>query len=257
MCAFNHPFIVKLHATYKSKDRLYFLLDPVMGGELFTVLRKNRLFPESTARFYAASVLLAFEHMHAREYVYRDLKPENLLIDYDGYIKVTDFGFAKRVKTKTWTLCGTPEYLAPEIVAGKGHGKGVDWWTLGVLIFEMLASYTPFYHEDHMKMYQKIARGKVKYPPHFSMEAKDLCRQLLEPQPTRRLGVIQGGAQHIKEHPWFAGFDFKALVEKKLTPPYKPKIKNQFDVSNFDDVGEAGLEVPSYSDDGSAWDKEF
>jgi cGMP-dependent protein kinase len=132
MATMDHPFLVKLHATYKDRNRLFFVLDPILGGELFTVLREKTLFDEDTARFYAAHVVLAFEYMHSRGYCYRDLKPENLLIDKDGYLKVTDFGFAKNIGDgRTWTLCGTPDYLAPEIVSGKGHGKGVDWWTLG------------------------------------------------------------------------------------------------------------------------------
>jgi len=132
MAQMNHPFLVKLHATYKDKNRLFLLLQPVMGGELFSVLREKTLFDEDVARFFAASVVLAFEYMHTMNVVYRDLKPENLLLDEQGFLKITDFGFAKDIGDgRTWTLCGTPDYLAPEIVAGKGHGKGVDWWTLG------------------------------------------------------------------------------------------------------------------------------
>lgn len=254
----KHPFIIRLYATYKDRDRLYFLLEPSLGGELFTVLRKKRLFKPNTARFYAACVVLAFQYMHSLDTVYRDLKPENLLLDKEGYIKVTDFGFAKKIKAKTWTLCGTPEYLAPEIVAGKGHGKGVDWWTVGVLIFEMLASYTPFYHEDHMHMYARIARGKVKFPSHegFDQGSKGIIRSLLNVQPSKRLGVIQGGADRVREHPFFKNFDFKALLERKLDGPIKPNIKNNCDMSNFEDYG-GHDDIKPYQDDGSNWDKDF
>jgi len=257
MIALVHPFITRLHATYKDHNKLFFLLEPSLGGELFSVLRKNRLFPESTGKFYAASVLLAFEYMHSKNIVYRDLKPENLLLDHEGYIKVTDFGFAKRIKGKTWTLCGTPEYLAPEIVGGKGHGKGVDWWTLGILLFEMLASYTPFYHEDHMKMYQKITKGKINFPAHFSPEAKSLISGLLTVDPTKRLGVIHGGATTIKAHPFFADFSFDALLQRKLKGPIIPKLRNPTDMSNFDDYSSLREEERPYVDDGSNWDRDF
>ena len=157
----QHPFLNTFHGTFQSRNKLHFLLEPCLGGELFTVLRQRRLFPEDAARFYAASVVLAFAYMHSKDTVYRDLKPENLMLTAEGYLKVADFGFAKKITGKTWTLCGTPDYLAPEIVASRGHGKGVDWWTLGVLIFEMLASYPPFYDEDQIRTYNKIL--EVRY----------------------------------------------------------------------------------------------
>ncbi len=200
MMRFNSEFLVKLYNTYKDRDALYFLLEPCLGGELFTLLRSRTSFNEKTTKFYAGCVTLAFEYMHQSDTVYRDLKPENLLIARDGYIKVTDFGFAKVVKDRTWTLCGTPDYLAPEVVSGQGHGKAVDWWTLGVLIYEMLASYPPFYDEDPMKTYAKIMHGTVAYPKHFSADAKDLIGKLLHPKPTKRLGAIKGTPCRIT---WF------------------------------------------------------
>jgi len=213
---FDHPFLVKLYQTYKDKDRLYFLLEPCLGGDLFSMLRQKTMVDEDAARFYAGSVVLAFEYMHARDIIYRDLKPENLLLDKSGYLKVTDFGFARFIGDgRTFTLCGTPDYLSPEIVAGKGHGKGVDWWTLGIFIFEMLASYPPFFDEDPMKTYEKILHGKVTFPMHFSKDAISIITKLLQHKATRRLGVMKGGAKLIKKHPWFKNFDFDALVAKK------------------------------------------
>lgn len=198
MMRMNHPFLIRLYQTFKDKNTLYFVLEPVMGGELFSLLRRRRLFKETTAQFYAGAVISAFGYMHSRDTVYRDLKPENLLLDEQGFIKITDFGFAKRIGNgKTWTLCGTPDYLAPEIVSGRGHGKGVDWWTVGVLIYEMIASYTPFYHQNQLKMYDKIVRGKYKFPSHFSRSAKQIVAELLEHKPTKRLGVIAGGNEKI------------------------------------------------------------
>jgi serine/threonine protein kinase len=257
MLMLQHPFIIRLFATFRDKNRLMFLLEPILGGELFTVLRARTLFDEDTSRFFAASVVLAFEFMHDKNIIYRDLKPENLLLDHEGYLKVTDFGFAKELSGRTWTLCGTPDYLAPEIVAGKGHGKGVDWWTLGVFIYEMLASYPPFYDEDPMKTYAKIIHGTITFPSHFSKDAINLIQKLLHHKPTKRLGVVAGGAKLIKKHPWFKGFDWDALYARKLKAYIIPKIKSTEDLSNFDDYGEKEHRTDPYDDDGSNWDAEF
>jgi cGMP-dependent protein kinase len=258
MASLNHPFLINLRQTFKDEESLFFLLELCLGGELFTVLRARTAFDEKTARFYAGCVILAFEHMHDHDIIYRDLKPENLMVNDDGYLKVTDFGFAKVVPDRTWTLCGTPDYLAPEVVSGQGHGKGVDWWTLGILIYEMLASYPPFYDDDPMRTYSKIMYGSVNYPKHFSKEAVNLIQKLLHPKATKRLGVLKGGATLIKEHPWFRGFDWDALYNRKLKAPIIPKISSPEDMSNFDEYpDEEEEEFPPYEDDGSNWDADF
>lgn len=261
MANLNFPFLCRLHATHKDTNRLFFLMEVCMAGDLFTVLRARTLFPEDTARFYAASVVLAFEFMHEKNIIYRDLKPENLLLDHLGFLKVTDFGFAKEIGKdgRTWTLCGTPDYLSPEIVSGKGHGKAVDWWTLGVLIYEMLASYPPFYDEEPMKTYQKIVSGKVTYPPHFSPEATNLISKLLQLKPANRLGVIKGGAALIKAHPWFKGFDWNAHVAQKIAPPILlpvTAVTEQSGLPAIDPESEMPPEM-RYTDDGTNWDKDF
>uniref|UniRef100_A0A5S6QTK3 Protein kinase domain-containing protein n=1 Tax=Trichuris muris TaxID=70415 RepID=A0A5S6QTK3_TRIMR len=152
LSALNYPFLVKLIASGKDNSYLYLVLEFVSGGELFTLLRRLKRFPEAMVQFYSAQVVLAFEYLHAVDIVYRDLKPENLLIDSKGYLKVTDLGLAKLIKTnRTYTMCGTPEYLAPEIIQSRGYGKGVDWWATGILIFEMLAGQVPFYSNNHMR----------------------------------------------------------------------------------------------------------
>jgi protein kinase A len=181
------------------------------------------------------------------------------LLDKEGYIKIVDFGFAKICNEMTYTLCGTPDYLAPEVIMGQGHAKGVDWWTLGVLIFEMLASYPPFYDEDPMETYKKILSGQVEYPRHFSKEVIDLLSKLLHPKSTKRYGVIKGGAALIKNHPWFAGFDWDALDAKKIKGPYLPEVHDVDDLHNFAALAEEELEFdfPPYVDDGTGWDKEF
>jgi serine/threonine protein kinase len=160
----SHPFIVNLLGMQFDEKRLYLLFEYVPGGELFSYLRREGKFSESSSQFYAAEILLAFEHLHKSKIVYRDLKPENLLLTKKGHIKITDFGFAKVVPDRTYSLCGTPEYLAPEIIQTAGHGKGVDWWALGILIYEMLAGYPPFNAETQQGIYAKICAGEISWP---------------------------------------------------------------------------------------------
>eukprot|EP00808_Paulinella_micropora_P020544 g36056.t1 len=266
----DHPFIIKLYGTFKDKDKLYFLLEPSLGGELFSVLQERTLFDEPTARFFASCVVSAFAYMHDRSIIYRDLKPENLLLDKQGFLKITDFGFAKDISAgRTWTLCGTPDYLAPEIVSGKdylapeivsgkGHGKGVDWWTLGVFVYEMLASYPPFYDEDPMKTYAKIMHGSITFPSHFSKEAVGLVKKLLHHKPFKRLGVVKGGSRLVCKHPWFKDVNWTNLESRKVAPPIVPTIKDQFDLGNFDQYPEdEEEETQPYTDDGTGWDDEF
>jgi len=170
----DHPFILKLHHTYKDSIYVYFLLELALGGELFTFLRRREKFDEPSARFYIASVVLAFEHMHTRSIAYRDLKPENLILDSQGYLKVVDFGLAKVVLDRTWTLCGTPDYLAPEIILNRGHDKAVDYWALGVLIYELIAGVVPFFAEDPMQVYSLVLTGNIKFPVHFGYVIFDI-----------------------------------------------------------------------------------
>lgn len=225
MMELDHPFLVKLYRTFRDQSKIYFLLEPALGGELFAVLRTRSMLDNDSARFYIASVTLAFEYMHSYEIIYRDLKPENLLLDTGGFLKITDFGFAKKLGEdgRTYTLCGTPDYLAPEVIISAGHGKGVDWWCLGVLTYELLASMPPFYDEQGgIKTYSKIKRLQYKIPKHFSEEATQLIRAFLTIKPTERLGVTKGGATNIKRHAWFKGLDWNALITKTMAPPIEP-----------------------------------
>eukprot|EP00468_Gymnochlora_sp_CCMP2014_P003604 CAMPEP_0167753154 /NCGR_PEP_ID=MMETSP0110_2-20121227/7548_1 /TAXON_ID=629695 /ORGANISM="Gymnochlora sp., Strain CCMP2014" /LENGTH=761 /DNA_ID=CAMNT_0007638873 /DNA_START=3 /DNA_END=2288 /DNA_ORIENTATION=+ len=257
MEALDHPFCIKLFGYYHDPKCIYLLLEVALGGELFSILRSRMFFNNSTSRFYAGCVVLAFEYMHERDIIYRDLKPENLLLDSRGFLKVTDFGFAKVVPDRTHTLCGTPDYLAPEIVQGSGHGKAVDWWTLGVLIYEMITSSPPFYDDDQMVTYQKIVSGAYSFPSHFRSDAKSIVKKLLHPKPHKRLGAVKGGARVIKVHDWFHGFDFDALVNMKMKPPIVPKIKHERDLTNFDDYGdEDSGPIPVYRGREN-WDKDF
>ncbi|KAG2238061.1 hypothetical protein INT48_002628 [Thamnidium elegans] len=232
--AVANPFLVNLWGTFQDDANLYMVMDYVPGGELFSVLRKSKRFPDHVAKFYAAEVTLAIEYLHNKDVVYRDLKPENLLLDTNGHIKITDFGFAKHVPDITWTLCGTPDYLAPEVIQSKGYSKAVDWWSLGVLIFEMLAGYPPFYDDDHLKLYEKILQGKIRWPSYFDPNAKDLLKHLLTSDLSRRYGNLKNGANDIKNHPWFQGVDFERVANRQIRAPYIPQIRGDGDASHFD-----------------------
>ncbi|CAO3692078.1 unnamed protein product [Umbelopsis ramanniana] len=228
------PFIVNLYCTFQDDRNLYMMLEYVVGGELFSHLRRAGRFTTDITRFYASEILLAVEYLHSKDIIYRDLKPENLLLDHRGHIKITDFGFAKTVLDRTWTLCGTPEYLAPEIIQSKGHGKAVDWWAMGILIFEMLAGYPPFYDDNSFGIYEKILAGKVMFPAHFDPYAKDLLKRLLVGDRSRRLGNLKGGAEDVKRHKWFRGVDWFGLLEKKVQAPIVPPYRHPGDTSNFE-----------------------
>ncbi|CAO3687424.1 hypothetical protein G6F70_007273 [Rhizopus microsporus] len=227
-------FMVNLWGTFQDDTNLYMVLDFVAGGELFSLMRKRKKFDEDTARFYAAEVLLAICHLHQNNIIYRDLKPENILLDAQGHIKLTDFGFAKVVPDITWTLCGTPDYLAPEIIQSKGYGKAVDFWALGVLIYEMLSGVAPFYDDNQFRLYEKIITCKPVYPSHFSPEATDLLKHLLTPDLSSRYGNLKGGPQDLIQHPWFQPIDFDQLAKRQIKPPYIPQVKEPGDSSNFD-----------------------
>ncbi|OZJ03458.1 hypothetical protein BZG36_02754, partial [Bifiguratus adelaidae] len=221
LASVSNPFLVNMWGTFQDDANLYLVMDYVPGGELFSVLRKSQAslvrFPDHVAKFYAAEVVLALDYLHQRDIIYRDLKPENLLIDAAGHIKVTDFGFAKAVPDITWTLCGTPDYLAPEIIQAKGY-----------------TGYPPFYDEDHLKLYEKILAGKVKWPSYFTDEAKDLLKRLLTADLSKRFGNLRGGAEDIKYHKWFAGVDWQRMRRREIRAPYIPNIPNEGDTSHFD-----------------------
>jgi serine/threonine protein kinase len=230
----SHPFIVNMIRGFMDDDRLYILLEYVVGGELFSHLRKSGKFPNDVAKFYSAEVMNAFEYLHSKDIIYRDLKPENLLLDGLGNIKITDFGFAKRVSERTFTLCGTPEYLAPEMIQSKGHHKAVDWWALGILLYEMLVGYPPFFDESPFKIYEKILEGKLQFPKWIDPRAKDLTKGLLTQDPTKRLGSLKRGVQDIKKHKYYAGIDWDVLMSKKIPAPIPVRLSKEGDSRYFD-----------------------
>ncbi|GAU95607.1 hypothetical protein RvY_07198-2 [Ramazzottius varieornatus] len=235
----NHPFIVNLFWTKHDTSNLYMLLEYAPGGELFSYLRSVRRFSSGTAMFYAAEIILALEYLHERSIVYRDLKPENLLLDAEGHIKVTDFGFAKEINERiAYTLCGTPDYLAPEIILGRGYNKGVDYWAFGILCYEMLVGHPPFFSDNPMGIYEKILDGLVRWPKTMDLVAKDLIKKLLAGDRTKRLGCMKEGVGEIKSHKWFRPINWTSCYERKLEPPYVPKVSHPGDARNFDDYPE-------------------
>ncbi|EGC32560.1 hypothetical protein DICPUDRAFT_98847 [Dictyostelium purpureum] len=230
----SHPFIVNLHYAFQTKDKLYMVLDFVNGGELFFHLKREGRFSEPRVKIYAAEIVSALDHLHRQDIVYRDLKPENILLDSEGHICITDFGLSKKIETNdgTFTFCGTPEYLAPEVLNGHGHGCAVDWWSLGTLLYEMLTGLPPFYSQNVSMMYQKILNGELKIPTYISPEAKSLLEGLLTREVDKRLGS-KGGAE-VKKHPWFKNIDWEKLDRKEVEVHFKPKVKSGTDISQID-----------------------
>jgi len=232
----QHPFIVQLHFAFQTKDKLYMILDYINGGELFFHLKKEGRFQENRVRFYAAEIVCSMAHLHGLGIVYRDLKPENILLNHEGHITITDFGLSKQIDSTegTHTFCGTPEYLAPEVLKGQGHGHAVDWWSLGTLIYEMLTGLPPFYSQNINIMYQKILNGELRFPSYVSSEAQSLLEGLLTRDVDKRLGSGADGSNDIKKHVFFSGIDWEKLERKEIEPPFKPKVKSETDTSQID-----------------------
>uniref|UniRef100_H3AQU0 Ribosomal protein S6 kinase alpha-5 n=1 Tax=Latimeria chalumnae TaxID=7897 RepID=H3AQU0_LATCH len=236
------PFLVTLHYAFQTDTKLHLILDYVSGGEMFTHLYQRDHFTEDEVRIYIGEIILALEHLHKLGIVYRDIKLENILLDSDGHVVLTDFGLSKEFltdeKERTYSFCGTIEYMAPEIIRGKmGHGKSVDWWSLGILMFELLTGASPFTLEGEKNTQVEVSRRILKGNPPFSSEigpmARDLLQKLLIKDPKRRLGSGPRGAEEIKLHPFFKGLNWEDLAAKKIPAPLKPEIRNEMDVSNF------------------------
>lgn len=232
----RHPFIVSLQFSFQSKEKLYFVLDYCPGGELFFYLQNIGRFKEKTACFYASNILLGIEELHRNDIIYRDLKPENVLIGYDGYAKITDFGLSKeniKGNSDAHSFCGTPEYLAPEILTKSGHGKAADWWSFGAIIYEMLVGVPPFYTKNRQKLYQNIKSAELTLEDWLSSNAKDLLSKLLTKDPNKRLGSGELGAQEVKDHPFFSNISWDDIYNKTQKPPYTPQLDSDGDVKHF------------------------
>ncbi|CEI95899.1 hypothetical protein RMCBS344292_10075 [Rhizopus microsporus] len=222
----SHPFLVKLWGTFQTDSHVFFVTDYVPGDELFRLIRKKKGLTELEAKFYAAETVLALEYLHNRDIAYRDLKPENILLDNHGHIKLIDFGLAKQVSDVTYTLCGTPDYLAPEVIRARGYTKEVDWWSLGVLIYEMIVGHAPFTSKNPIELYENILLCSIQWPSDISSEAKDLIQGLLKVKPADRYNL-----QEIKAHPWFADIDFEQLLSCNVDAPNIPDLQDNDDTS--------------------------
>ena len=233
----DHPFLVGMVFCFQTEERIYFIMPFIRGGELFQHLKNEKIFNEEKVKLYAAMIGLGLGHIHSQGIIYRDIKPENILIDENGYLKIADFGMAKILigNEKANSFCGTPEYLSPEIILGTGHNKSSDWWSYGILLFEMLFGLPPFYCDNNERMYQLIIHADLKFPKKIpsSENFKDLIRKLLNKNPDKRLGSIND-FDDIKNHPFFADINFDDLLAKKIKAPYIPALKDATDTTNFD-----------------------
>ncbi|XP_030748996.1 cGMP-dependent protein kinase egl-4-like isoform X2 [Sitophilus oryzae] len=259
----DNNFIVKLYQTFKDSKYIYFLQEPCMGGDLWNLLRrqKKKCFESDTAKFYSACVVEAFGYLHSKDIVYRDLKPENVMVCSNGYIKLTDFGFAKKIPNQDHAVSfvGTAEYISPEIILSKPHDKGVDYWALGIFIYEMLVGYTPFKNSDHNdeKTYKAILKGIdfATFPAIISPRARNLIKKLCRPLSIDRIGCQKNGVDDIRIHPWFSKVDWEKLGNLEVEPPILICLNGKSDTRYFDYVKDKDHEVAV--DDFTTWDKDF
>lgn len=231
-----HPFIVQLRYSFQTKSKLYLILDFINGGHLFFQLYRQGTFSEDLARLYTAEIVSAVGHLHDHGIIHRDLKPENILLDAEGHVKLTDFGLAKEVEesTQTNSMCGTVEYMAPEILLAKGHGKAADWWSVGILLYEMLTGQPPFTHRNRQKLQEKIVKDKFKLPAYLSSEAHSLLKGLLQKDPSKRLGIGENKSNGIKQHKWFKCINWSKLEARAIQPNFRPEVKGMDCIANFD-----------------------
>eukprot|EP00595_Chromulina_sp_UTEXLB2642_P003757 CAMPEP_0196765640 /NCGR_PEP_ID=MMETSP1095-20130614/10249_1 /TAXON_ID=96789 ORGANISM="Chromulina nebulosa, Strain UTEXLB2642" /NCGR_SAMPLE_ID=MMETSP1095 /ASSEMBLY_ACC=CAM_ASM_000446 /LENGTH=291 /DNA_ID=CAMNT_0042124017 /DNA_START=1202 /DNA_END=2077 /DNA_ORIENTATION=- len=224
--------------AFQTADKLFFVLDYCAGGELFFHLGKVGRFSEERSKFYSAQIILALEYVHSLDIIYRDLKPENVLLDNAGNIRLTDFGLSKEGvsshSTGANSFCGTPEYIAPEVLARQGHGRAVDWWSTGALLYEMVVGLPPFYSRNRQIMFEKIMKADLQFPPTMNDIAKDILTKFLTRDPKLRLGSGPRDALDVKEHPFFADMDWDGLYHGRIPAPWKPAVVGSLDTSQFD-----------------------
>eukprot|EP00238_Polyblepharides_amylifera_P003615 CAMPEP_0196578600 /NCGR_PEP_ID=MMETSP1081-20130531/7466_1 /TAXON_ID=36882 /ORGANISM="Pyramimonas amylifera, Strain CCMP720" /LENGTH=306 /DNA_ID=CAMNT_0041897869 /DNA_START=87 /DNA_END=1007 /DNA_ORIENTATION=+ len=214
----SHPNIINAYATFNDVDNIYILLEYIPGGELFGKLQAVERFSEKLAMFYAANLICALKYLHSHIIVFRDLKPENILICDNGYLKIADFGFAKEIDSKTWSVCGTPEYTAPEIIQNEGHGFDADWWSLGIIIYEMIVGVTPFYDKSNKKIFANIVNADIEFPRQMSFQAQDLISKLLTRNLSERLGHTND-AEELENHKCFQHVDFDQILKQTIPCP--------------------------------------
>lgn len=247
----RYPFLVCAYWSFQKPEKIFMVLDYVPGGELFKRLKEEGQFSEKRTQLYAAEILLGLGFLHKLDFVYRDLKPENILVDRDGHLKITDFGLVKqnmKAGSTTSTFCGTSEYIAPEMLQQNPYTKSVDWWSFGILVFEMLTGLPPFFDDNVNKMYRMIVTQDVDFPAYISPVAKDLISKLLTKDPEKRLGNGPSDSEEIKAHPFFDGLNWDDVINKRIKPEWQPEIKNDTDTGNFDPEFTNENAIVSYED---------
>ena len=242
----KHPFLVRFYQAFQTKTKLHLVLEFANGGDLYSQLNTRSKFTEECARFYAAEIVLALEYLHDNNIIYRGLKPEEVLLDVNGHIKLSDFGLAKDENTSSATFCGSPLYLAPEVITGKRQTKAIDWWSLGVLIYEMLCGEPPFWDDDGKKLLKAILEDSVTFKSNVSPDAQDLIKSLLEANPDKRLG--SSGVSEIKKHPFFKGINWSDIYTKQVRPPFVPLVRSESDTGNVDFLFTSGALKKSFKD---------
>ena len=249
----NFPFIVEVKFAFQTESKLFLVQEFIQGGDLFFHIHSGQKFSTQKTKFYLVEIILAIDFLHKNNMIYRDLKPENILIDSKGHIKLTDFGLSKivtNIEEKSFTICGTLQYIAPEIISGEGYNESVDWWSLGIIMYEMLTGKLPFkFNFDNQEEQEQndlnIYDKKIKYPSWIEENAKDLINKLLNKDPEKRLGSGKEGAENIKKHPFFSDIDWNKALNKELRPPFIPKIENETDIKYFE---KSLVESPVFSD---------
>ncbi|OHS99266.1 AGC family protein kinase [Tritrichomonas foetus] len=232
----KNPFLVGAHYTFQNDTKIFLVIDYIPGGELFGRLKEEGAFSVDRVKLYAAEIAIGIGHLHSLGIIYRDLKPENILVDIDGHLKLTDFGMVKELEEKnsTSTFCGTPEYLSPEMLCGKSYTKAVDWWSYGIIIYEMLTGLPPFYDENVNNMYAQIVSGTVIFPKGTSFVIVDFISRLLSKDPNKRLGSGPSDVEEIKKHKFFEKINWEDVMQKKIKPLWVPMLKDKTDTSFFD-----------------------
>ncbi len=228
-----HPSIISLLSANNDDKYIYLAFEFLLGGDLFTLLRVENKFSIEKAQFYAGQIVFVLDYLHSKSIIYRNLKPENILINKNGYIKISDFGLSKVIEDRTYTMCGTPGYLAPEIILNKGYGLSVDWWAFGILLYEMICGVDPFADEDTMKIYENILERKIQFSSDFDDKSRSLIKHLLEPDLSKRYGNLKSGVNDIKNHPFFKSMNWDKLLRQEIEAPFIPKIKGDNELKYY------------------------
>ena len=253
----DHPFILKFLSYYQDEKCLYLAYEFLPGGDLFTLLKAENRFSLEKSQFYIGQIIYALEYLHSKNIIYRNLKPENILINKNGYIKLSDFELLKQIEDRTYTLCGTPGYMAPEIILNKGYGLGVDWWALGILLYEMICGVDPFADDSPMKIYENILEGKIKFTSDFDDMSKSLIKHLVERDISKRYGNLKNGVEDIKNHDFFKSMNWDKLLKQEITAEFIPKIKPDNMLNYYDFYPDSDEKVEPIKNEIDPFQKNF